>query len=301
MIFNKCTQLRSHYNPVLEYLHPLESSSCQSASHSPPAPPAPGTINDPFSVSAHWPFTDISYFWCSVSQLCPTLCNPHRLQHARLPCPSPSPGACSNSVSIESVMPSNHLIPCHPLFLLPSIFPSIRVFSNELALGIRWPKYWSFSISPSNEYSGLISFRIDWFDLAVQGTLKCLLQHHSSEASILWHYTVHGILQAKNTEVGSYSLLHGIFRTQGLNPGLPHCRQILYQLSHQKSPRILEWVTYPFSNGSSHPTRVSWIIGGFFTSWATREAYISSKRPQIFRSFVMSGSFYSAECLRFIM
>ena len=91
-------------------------------------------------------------------------------------------------MSIESVMPSNHLILCHPLLLLPSIFPSIRVFSNESALHIRWPKYWSSSISPSNEYSGLISFRIDWFDLpAVQGTLKSLLQHHSSKASILWH------------------------------------------------------------------------------------------------------------------
>ena len=92
-------------------------------------------------------------------------------------------------MSIESVMPSNHLILCHPLLLLPSIFPSIRVFSNESALRIRWPKDWSFSfnISPSNEYSGLISFRMDWFDLlAVQGTLKSLLQHHSSKASILW-------------------------------------------------------------------------------------------------------------------
>ena len=84
--------------------------------------------------------------------------------------------------SIESVMPSNHLILCHPLLLLPSTYPSIRVFSSESALCIRWPKYWSFSsnISPSNEYSGLISFRIDWLDLAVQGTLKSLLQHHSS-------------------------------------------------------------------------------------------------------------------------
>ena len=86
-------------------------------------------------------------------------------------------------------MPSNHLILCHPLLFLPSIFPSIRVFSNESALCIRWPKYWSFSfsISPSNEHPGLISFRMDWLDLhAVQGTLKSLLQHHSSKASILW-------------------------------------------------------------------------------------------------------------------
>ena len=91
--------------------------------------------------------------------------------------------------SIELVMPSNHFILCHPLLLLPSIFPSIRVFSNEPVLRIRWPKYWSFcfSISPSNEYSGLISFRIDRLDLLeIQGTLKSFLQHHSSKASILW-------------------------------------------------------------------------------------------------------------------
>ena len=93
-------------------------------------------------------------------------------------------------MSIESVMPSNHLILCHPLLLLPSIFPSIRVFSNDSALCIRWPKHWSFSfnISPSNEHRGLISFRINWLDLlAVQGTLKSLFQHHSSKASILRH------------------------------------------------------------------------------------------------------------------
>ena len=91
--------------------------------------------------------------------------------------------------SIESVMPSNHLIFCHPLLLPPSVFPSIRVFSNESVLHVRWPKYWSFSfgISPSNEYSGLVSFRMDWLDLlVVQGTLKSLLQHHSSKASIRW-------------------------------------------------------------------------------------------------------------------
>ena len=89
-------------------------------------------------------------------------------------------------ISIESVMPSSHLILCHPLLLLPPVPPSIRVFSNESTLRIRWPKYWSFSISLSNEYLGLISFRIDWFDLAVQGTLKRLFQHHNSKASILW-------------------------------------------------------------------------------------------------------------------
>ena len=92
-------------------------------------------------------------------------------------------------MSTESVMPSSHLILCHPLLLLPSIFPSIRVFSNESTLCIRWPNYWSFSfnINPSNEHPGLIAFRMDWLDLlAVQGTLKSLLQHHSSKASILW-------------------------------------------------------------------------------------------------------------------
>ena len=92
-------------------------------------------------------------------------------------------------MSIKSMMPSNPLILCHPLLLLPSIFPSIRVFSNELALRIKWPKYWSFSLntSPSNEHPGLVSFRMDWLDfLAVQGTLKNLLQNHSSKASVLW-------------------------------------------------------------------------------------------------------------------
>ena len=98
-------------------------------------------------------------------------------------------------VSVESVMPSNHLILCHPLLHLLSVFPSIRVFSNESVLRIRWPKYWSFSfnMSPSNEYSGLISFRMDWLDLlAVQGTLKSLLQHHSSKALILQHSFPYG-------------------------------------------------------------------------------------------------------------
>ena len=104
---------------------------------------------------------------------------PHGLQHTRLPCPSPTPGACSNSCPIKLVLPSNHLVLCHPL-LLPEFFPSIKIFSNELA----WD--FSFSTSPSNVHSGLISFSIDWFDLlALQGTLKSLLQHHSSEASVL--------------------------------------------------------------------------------------------------------------------
>ena len=106
----------------------------------------------------------------SVQFSCSVVSNslrPHGLQHARLPCPSPTPGTCSDSWFIKSVMPSNHLILCCPLLLPPSIFPSIRVFSNESVLHIRWPKYWSFSfsISPSNDYSGLISFRMDWLDL----------------------------------------------------------------------------------------------------------------------------------------
>ena len=116
-----------------------------------------------------------------------TSLQPHGPQHTRPPCPSPTPRALLKLMSIE-LMPSIHLILCCTLLLLPSIFPSIRVFSNESVLCIRWPKFWSFSFSiiPSNKYSGLISFRIDWLDLlAVQGTLKSFLQHHSSKASIL--------------------------------------------------------------------------------------------------------------------
>ena len=124
----------------------------------------------------------------SAAQSCPTLRNP--MTAARQASLSITNSQSSpKPTSIESVMPSNHLILCRPLLLLPSIFPSIRVFSKESALHIRWPKYWNFSfnISPSNEYPGLISFRKDWLDLlAVQGILKSLLQHHSSKASILW-------------------------------------------------------------------------------------------------------------------
>ena len=131
-----------------------------------------------------------SYSFSSVHFSCSVMSDslpPHGLQHTRLPCLSPTPGVYS-LMSIESVMPSSHLILCRPLFL-PSIFTRIRVFSNQSVLCIRWPKYWSFSfnISRSNEYSGLISFRMDWLDLAVQGTRKSLLQHHSSKASIIRH------------------------------------------------------------------------------------------------------------------
>ena len=123
----------------------------------------------------------------SVAQSCPTLCDPMDYSMSGLPVHYQLPGF-TQLMSIELVMPSNHLILCHLLLLLPSIFPSIRAFSNESALRIRWPKYWSFSfsISPFNEHPRLISFRMDWLDLlAVQGTLKSLLQHHSSKASIL--------------------------------------------------------------------------------------------------------------------
>ena len=117
---------------------------------------------------------------------------PRGLQHTRLPCPSPSPWACSNSCPSSWWCHLTISSSCHPLLLLPLIFPSIRVFSNESVLRTRWSEYWSFSfsfsISPSNEYSGLTSFTIDWlYLLAVQGTLKSLLQHHSSKASILQH------------------------------------------------------------------------------------------------------------------
>ena len=140
--------------------------------------------------------THTQYRWAihtqSVQFTCSVVSNslqPYGLQHAQPPCPSPTPGVYPNS-TIKSVVPSNYLNLCHPLLLQPSVLPSIRILSNESALHIRWPKYWSFSfnISPSNEHSGLISFRMDWLELlAVQGTLKSLLQHHSSKASILWH------------------------------------------------------------------------------------------------------------------
>ena len=125
---------------------------------------------------------------------------PHGLQHTRLSCPSPSPRACSNS---ELVMPSNHLILCRPLLLLPTILPSIRVFSNESLFASGRQKYYSFSISPFNEYSGLISFMTDWFDLLeVQGTRKSLLQHHSSKASIL-HFSAFFMVQLSHSYMTS--------------------------------------------------------------------------------------------------
>ena len=123
----------------------------------------------------------------SVTQSCLTLCNPMNPAH-QASLSITNSWSSLRLTSIKSVMPSSHLILCRPLLLLPSVFPTIKVFSNESPLHTRWPKYWSFSfsISPSNEYSGLISLRIDWFDLlAIQGILKSLLQHHSLKASIL--------------------------------------------------------------------------------------------------------------------
>ena len=194
-------------------------------------------------------------------------------------------------MSIESVMPSNHLILCHPLLLLPSIFPSIRVFPNESVLCIRWPKYWSFSISisPFNENSGLISLTIDWLDLlAVHGTLKSLLQYHSSKASVHWcsaffmdQLSIHTyirypymttgktITMTRRTSVGKLmSLLFNmlsrlvtaflprcmhvcakvaqsrptLFESVGSQPGLPHCRWILYQRS---KCLLISWLQSP--------------------------------------------------------
>ena len=172
---------------------------------------------------------------------------PDALQHTRLPCPSPSPGVCSNSCPLSEK--------CHPTTSSsattfysgpPSfhVFPSIRIFSSALAFCIRWPKYWSFSfsISPFVEYSGLLSFRIDWFDfLAVQMKVKvaqsCLTLCNPMDCSLPCS-SFHGILKAKVPKVGSHSLFQEIFSTQGSNPSLWHCRRILYRLSHQGSPAV---------------------------------------------------------------
>ena len=132
---------------------------------------------------------EITFQFSSITQLCPTLCDPMDCSMPGLPVHYQLPKLAQTHFHPVSE-PSDHLISGCPLLLLPSIFSSIMVFSNESVLLIRWPKYWSFSfnISPSNEYSELISFKIDWFGLlAVQGTFKSLLQHHSSKASILWH------------------------------------------------------------------------------------------------------------------
>ena len=146
-----------------------------------PAPPGP-QLSRPEKEQAEPKAPGGLSYCCSVAQSCLTLCDPMDCSTAGFSVLHHFPELAQTHIH-ASMMPSNHRILCHPLFLLPSVFLSIRVFSNESAVCVRWPKYWSFSfsISPSNEYSGLISFRMDWLDLlAVQGTLRSLLQHHSS-------------------------------------------------------------------------------------------------------------------------
>ena len=192
-----------------------------------------------------------------AAQLCPTLCDPRdAARQATLSFTSSR--SRLRLTSVQPAMPSSHLILCRPLLLPPSVFPSIRVFSNESALRIRWSKYWnfSFSISPSNEHPGLISFRMDWLDLlAVQGTLKSLFQHHSSKASILQCSALF-IVQLSHpymTTEKTIALTRWIFVGKVMS--------LLFNM--------LEWVAIFFSRGSSQPrngTQVSHIAGGFFTS-----------------------------------
>ena len=175
-------------------------------------------------------------------------------------------------MSIMSVLPFNRLILCSPFFLLPSIFSSIRVFSNELVLHIRWPKYWSFSfsISPSNAYSGLISFRMDWLDLlAVQGTLKSLIQHYSLKASIIQRsaFFIDQLLHPYMAIGKIIALTRWTFVSNESCPTL--CDPKDYTVHGILQARILEWVAFPFPRGSPQPrdrTQVSCIAGGFFTS-----------------------------------
>ena len=174
----------------------------------------------------------------------------HELQHARPPCPSPTPGVHSLDalMCIKSVMPSRHITLCRPLLLLPPIPSSIRVFSNESALHIGWPKYWSFSfsISPSNEHPGLIYFRMDWLDLlAVQGTLKSLLQHQSSKASVLLHlafFTVqlsHPYMLTRRTFVGKVMSLLFNMLSRLVITFLPRSKRLL--ISWLQSPSAVIW------------------------------------------------------------
>ena len=182
-------------------------------------------------------------------------------------------------MSIESVVPSNHLILCHPLLLLPSIFPSIRVFSNESALRIRWPKYWSFSfnISPSKEHPGLISFRMDWVDLlAVQGTLKSLLRHHSSKASIL-RCSAFFIVQLSHPHMTSGKT---IALTAAAAKSLQSCPTLCDPLDGSPpgcpvpgilQARTLEWVAISFSNAWKWKVKMKSLsrVQLFSTPWTT--------------------------------
>ena len=208
----------------------------------------------------------------SVAQSCLTL-RPHELQASLSITNSQSP---PKPMSIELMMPSNHLILCHPLLLMPSIFPSIRVFSNESALHIRWPKYWSFNlnISPSNEHPGLISFRMDWLDLlAVQGTLKNLLQHHNSKASVLLRsafftvqlshtYMTTGktIALTRWTLVGKIMSLLFNMLSRLVKTFLPRSRHLLISLLQSPSAVILEprKIKPPLFPLFPHPSAMKW-------------------------------------------
>ena len=192
---------------------------------------------------------------------------PHGLQQARLPCPLPTPRACSNSCPLSPW--------CHPTISSSAAPSCLQSFPapGSFQMSQFFTKYWSFSFSISlcNEYSRLISFENESEICSVMST--CLWPHglYSRRNS-----------PGQNAGVSSLSLLQGSFPTQGSNPGLLHCKWILYQLRHKGSPRILEWVAYPFSSESSQSrnwTRVSCIAGGFFTNWAIREAPLIPERP----------------------
>ena len=221
--------------------------------------------------------TSVSQSVSSVTQSCPTLCN--TMNHSRPGLPVHHKlWSLLKLMPIELVMPSSHLIHCHPLLLLPPVPPCIRVFTNESTLHIRWPKYWSFSfsISPSNEHPGLISFRMDWLDLlTVQGALKSLLQHHSSKASIFWHsaffivqlshpYMTTGkiIALTRRTFVGKvmsliFNMLSGLVITF-----LPRSKRLLISWLQSPSTVILEppknnvWHCFP-----CFPTYFPWSYG----------------------------------------
>ena len=185
-------------------------------------------------------------------------------------------------------MPSSHLILCRPLLLLPSVFPSIRIFSNQLALHIRWPKYWSFSFSPSNEHSGLISFRMDGLDLlAVQGTLKSLLQHHSSKASILWHSAFFMVQLSpvhdywKNHSFGCVNLCRQIdvsdFNTLSrfITTFLPKSMCLLISWLHLQSAVVLE----PEEIKSATDSTLS------SSTWQEKCVYVSSQLKRKWRTW----------------
>ena len=184
---------------------------------------------------------------CAVTQLCLTLCDP---MDTRLSCPSLFLQSLLKLMSIELMMPSKHLILRRPLLLLPSISPSIRVFSSESVLCIRWPKFWSFSICPSNEYSGLISFRIDWFDLlAILGPLKSLLQHHSSKASIL-QCSAFFMFQLSHSYMGNgktTALTRQTFVSKGVSLLFNILSRFIIAFLPRSKRLLISWLKSPFS------------------------------------------------------